>query len=212
LDLSLAGFHCFLCWKGITTYEHLTGKTKRPASDMTSGSAGASRQKGIGEGVPGIERPVSARSFASSGSVGREVTDFMYGSSEPAEPGADMVRPRPSSRRLHLGSPSSRASSVTVEGSPENKAWGALEDEDWSPAAEFDAERGPSRPKSVDRVSLSLQRAAAEAARLRQAGGDSPQKSCAVAAAMNSSLPPRTLADRANQLTKAQPPEDLTSL
>jgi len=95
LDLSLAGFHCFLCWRGITTYEHLTGKTKRPPSTSSRGqhtSTGAGSAPSVGE------RTMSNRSFASTATVlaehlQREVSDFMFGSTEPGDPGEMMAKP-----------------------------------------------------------------------------------------------------------------------
>jgi len=86
LDVSLAAFHCYLCWQGTTTYEHLTGKTKRPPSaSRGQRSSGGAETLGVGE------RTISERSFASTATVvaehlQREVSDFICGSSEPADP------------------------------------------------------------------------------------------------------------------------------
>jgi len=105
LDLSLVSFHCFLCIKGITTYEHLTGKTKRPAPAKKVEQSQA----------PNIDRSMSAHSFTSSAHerLPRQVSDFMFGSSEPADP-ADPA----STRATRSTSRGSKKCTLEKTGSP----------------------------------------------------------------------------------------------
>lgn len=102
LDFSLVAFHCFLCWRGITTYEHLTGKTKRPAGVkhggfQQQGTAPSDQISGIGERATSsrsIPRSTSNRSVRSQRSfattiaehLSREVSGFIYGSTDLVEP------------------------------------------------------------------------------------------------------------------------------
>jgi len=91
LDLSLVVFHCFLCWKDITTYEYLTGKTKRPAPPPASPKAPSAASSDRQAVVP-VEvgaRSISgltASSLTSALELPRTVSDFMFGYPAPADP------------------------------------------------------------------------------------------------------------------------------
>eukprot|EP00415_Alexandrium_ostenfeldii_P004661 UN4661 len=93
LDLSLVAFHCFLCWKDITTYEYLTGKTKRPAPPPASlgspkaPSGTSDRHQAAPPGIgPCSVSGLAISSLTSAVELPRTVSDFMFGNPAPADP------------------------------------------------------------------------------------------------------------------------------
>jgi len=118
LDISLVGFHVFLCCKGITTYEHLTGKTRRPASVATPRSKPGAVPS-IGDRTISARSNRSARSFASNATsavvehLHREVSDFVFGSSMPADPSDGLEV----GRRLATKTPSNLDEEASAGGS-----------------------------------------------------------------------------------------------
>jgi len=198
LDVSLVVFHCVLCWKGITTYEHLTGKTKRPAGPRSSpqqqeqqqqqheqqeqqqqqqqqqqrqwlspSAAGGRGNATIGErsisvrSVPRTERTMSNRSVATTAvslaeHLQREVSDFMYGSVDPADPSQMTSSP--------IMSPQRRSSWRHRTGPPTLAEVASNERLSGSPQQEGGSPPGLPRPKHLEPLALQLSAAKAAAA------------------------------------------------
>mmetsp|Transcript_82111 Transcript_82111/g.171908 ORF Transcript_82111/g.171908 Transcript_82111/m.171908 type:complete len:437 (+) Transcript_82111:235-1545(+) len=204
LDASLVGFHCFISVKGITTYEHLTGKTKHPAGPR-HGQGAPSPSPAVGErsvSTRSVVRTTSNRSNRSNRSIAttaisvaeqlhREVTDFMYGSVDPADPTAlsGLSPPRRAPRRrTGTRSPScspSHSPSVSVKGSHppegderdiEGGEGGSNEDDAHVKGSSVAPPALPQRsdrpPKALE--PLSIQRSAIRAASENEEGERSP--------------------------------------
>jgi len=91
LDLALVAFHCLLCWRGVTTYEYLTGKTKRPpappAAPASPKPPSAASSDGQQAAPPDVgPRSISGLTASSAMELPRPVSDFMFGHPAPADP------------------------------------------------------------------------------------------------------------------------------
>jgi len=99
LDLSLVTFHCLLCWKGKTTYEFLTGKTRRPASPSARPEASPSKAAAPPDVGPRSVSGLTASSRTSVAELPRAVSEFMFGHPTPADPAeADPLETREAMR------------------------------------------------------------------------------------------------------------------
>uniref|UniRef100_A0A6T8VD82 Palmitoyltransferase n=1 Tax=Pyrodinium bahamense TaxID=73915 RepID=A0A6T8VD82_9DINO len=120
LDLSLVVFHCFLCWKDITTYEYLTGKTKRPPppiSPKPQSTASSDRQHvcPVEVGARSISG-LTASSLVSAVELPRTVSEFMFGAPAPADPAE--VDPLDAREAMKVAHPRDSAAMLDAEDPP----------------------------------------------------------------------------------------------
>jgi len=191
-DFSLVAFHCFLCSKGMTTYEYLTGKTRRPAPKTF--------EQGGGDQVR-IQKTISQRSMASvQEKLPRSVSDFMFGSSEPADP-ADA---KSTLRIQHCISRGSRESTLTHEVVVPPTLGGSPSEDGDSTATStaMTKETGDTVQRLKAAQPLPLQRAAAQAL-----AAVSPVPSCPKAAEDSST---EALAEAREQAQDSPQPEAIS--
>merc|ERR1740122_503538 len=87
LDVFLAGFHCLLWWRGLTTYQYLTGKQPSPARCSSEPDTMSLECPDNGETMPPLPKDSSGiskgskNSRVSSTSIKKELSGFVFGSS-----------------------------------------------------------------------------------------------------------------------------------